>query len=290
MSRVAAVVILYKPNVAEVEANLRCIDDQVEHIYIVDNSGHSYSFLADGLEATYIGLVENMGVAAAQNVGLKAAISNDFEQCLILDQDSSLPTGYVAKASRWLTESKGSHNKLAAVGPTVRCAYSNTLLVPRSQQIISACGELISVKQIIASGMLIDLYSLGIVGFKDERLFIDGVDHEWCWRALSMNYHVAFISDLKMTHRLGEARRSFLGMTYRVGTPVRLYYQFRNGFLLLRRSYVPVYWKLRFLVSLPIKMLLNCAFEAPRLTRAKYMLMGLRDGVLGISGKLREGQ
>ncbi|HFP9739483.1 TPA: glycosyltransferase family 2 protein, partial [Escherichia coli] len=69
-------------------------------------------------------------------------------------------------------------------------------------------------KQIIASGKLINLEVLDQVGFMEDDLFIDGVDHEWCWRAGRLGYKIAIIENAIMKHRLGDARGNFLGFTY----------------------------------------------------------------------------
>lgn len=87
-----------------------------------------------------------------------------------------------------------------------------------------------------------------------------------------------------MVHRLGDSRAKFAGITYKVGSPIRLYYQFRNILLLSRRSYVPFYWKLRCTCLLPVRFFLNGLMQSNRRHRVKYMLKGLADGVLGRSG------
>ena len=58
--------------------------------------------------------------------------------------------------------------------------------------------------------------------------------------------------------------------------------------LLVRRDYVPTYWKYSMLVKVVFKLFvypftLNKGFE-----RFKYIVRGIKDGILGKSGKINE--
>lgn len=55
-------------------------------------------------------------------------------------------------------------------------------------------------------------------------IFIDGVDHEWCWRAKAKNQMIAIAEKVEMVHQLADKRSMFAGLTYIVDSSVRLYY------------------------------------------------------------------
>jgi rhamnosyltransferase len=156
------------------------------------------------------------------------------------------------------------------------------------QREVSVYENLVCVTQIISSGMMIDLSKLELIGFKDERLFIDGVDHEWCWRAKTQNLLVAIANNVEMVHKLGDGRSKFAGITYKVGSPIRLYYQFRNILILTRRGYVPTYWKTRNVLVLPIRFFANSLLQSNKRERIKFMLCGLLDGLLKRDGSFHE--
>lgn len=82
-----------------------------------------------------------------------------------------------------------------------------------------------------------------------------------------------------MHHQLGDARGKFLGVTYKIGAPIRLYYRFRNILLLSRKSYVPVYWKIRNLVSITICLVIFTIKGPERHKRIGYMLKGIYAGI-----------
>jgi hypothetical protein len=56
-----------------------------------------------------------------------------------------------------------------------------------------------------------------------------------------------------MFHRLGEAERRFMGLTFHVPAPYRHYFQVRDTLRLAFRPYVPRYAKLRLIGILPLK-------------------------------------
>jgi rhamnosyltransferase len=230
----------------------------------------------------------NIGIAAAHNIGLRDLSSSGCEYALLLDQDSQINNDFVFRMSSLLVASTVEKRPLVAIGPRIICSFSEKTVKPRVQREIAVYDDLVCVTQIISSGMMIDLSKIDLVGFKDETLFIDGVDHEWCWRAKTHDYMVAIADKIEMVHRLGDARSKFAGVTYKVGSPIRLYYQFRNILLLSRRGYVPNYWKARNLLVLPIRFFANSFLQTQRRKRLIYMLCGMWDGLTNKNGSYSE--
>ena len=177
---------------------------------------------------------------------------------------------------------------VAAVGARPYCVFEQKEAKPSVQKNLGRIAHMTFVPQIIASSMMIPIDVWDDVGPMEESLFIDGVDHEWCWRAGAKGYSIAICESAVLPHRLGTKRGVLFGLNYKVAQPVRLYYQFRNILLLARRGYVPTYWKLRHLAAIPVRFLLMILFEPPRVARLRYMLRGVVDGLTGHVGKYRE--
>lgn len=281
---IGAAVVLYKPDMAQTERLLRSVSQQVDVVTIIDNSPSATAIDLDMDNIHYHHFSNNIGVAAAHNVGLRDLITSGCEFAMLLDQDSEINEEFAFRLSSLLVASRQQNRPLVAVGPRIICSFSEKTVKPRVQREVARYDELVCVTQIISSGMMIDLSKVERIGLKDESLFIDGVDHEWCWRAREQNLMVAIADKVEMVHRLGDARSKFAGVTYKVGSPVRLYYQFRNIFLLLRRGYVPNYWKLRNVCVLPIRFFANSLLQERRLERVKFMLCGIWDGLWGATG------
>ncbi len=281
---IGAVLVVYKPDLALTERLLTRLYGQTEEVVIVDNSPTPHDFTKVIKHYHYIHLADNSGIAHAHNAGLLYLLKAGCEYAILLDQDSLIPSDMVFNLSSLLKASNKIKQNVVAIGPRIRCSFSDKKVNPKVQKEVFEYDDLVGVTQIIASGMMIDLSALDQIGLKDESLFIDGVDHEWCWRARSMGFDIAKAKNVEMVHRLGDSRSKFIGVTYKVGAPIRLYYQFRNILLLSRRPYVPTYWKVRCLFFMPIRLFLNSVMQKNRLKRLGFMLQGIVDGVLGRKG------
>ena len=281
---IGAAVILYKPDLDVTYRLIESILGQVDVLCIIDNSPLPTVLNIPKTKLHYHHFPKNIGIAAAHNIGLTDLRAAGCIFGMLLDQDSEIDDDLAFRLSSLLVASKVKNRPLVAIGPRIICSFSEKTVKPRIQREISVYENLVCVSQIISSGMMIDLSKLELIGFKDERLFIDGVDHEWCWRAKTQNLLVAIANNVEMVHKLGDGRSKFAGITYKVGSPVRLYYQFRNILVLARRGYVPRYWKTRNILVLPIRFFANALLQNNKRERIKYMLCGLWDGLLKRDG------
>lgn len=281
---IGAAVILYKPDSDITYRLIESVLEQVDVLCIIDNSPLPTVLNIPKSRLHYHHFPKNIGIAAAHNIGLTDLHAAGCIFGMLLDQDSIIDDDFAFRLSSLLVASKVENRPVVAIGPRIICSFSEKTVKPRIQREISVYENLVCVTQIISSGMMIDLSKLNQIGFKDERLFIDGVDHEWCWRAKTQNLLVAIANNVEMVHKLGDGRSKFAGITYKVGSPVRLYYQFRNILILARRGYVPNYWKTRNILVLPIRFFANSLLQNNKRERIKYMLCGLWDGLLKKEG------
>lgn len=274
----AAIIILFHPEHDIVKYNVTQLLQSDWQVILIDNSPQSHQAWFNN-EIQYIHLSANEGIAAAQNIGLKIARENANDFAMLLDQDSQLTTEFIANTRRRALEAFQHFPDLAAYGPTIVSEFDHKAVKPAIQRHKEVADDFLKARQIIASGMTIPLKVLDDVGFMDEALFIDGVDHEWCWRASVKGYAVYIDSENHLLHRQGEARVKVLGISFKVGHPIRLYYQYRNILLLMRRSYVPLYWKVRNLIAIPLRWIINRWFLDEGQKRGRYIRVGLRDGI-----------
>lgn len=289
-NKVAVVIVTYHPELSMVSANITSIlsDDRVGMIYVIDNTPARVDFSLLAQDRVYIHcFYENKGIAAAQNYGINMAMSNHADYVALFDQDSELTIGVLPGLLAGMHKARTLGLKLACIGPRPFNPCSGMKLSPKGEMKYS--DDISLCDQIIASGQLINVCALNDVGLMDETLFIDGVDHEWCWRAKSKGYLSAIAEDVVMNHALGEEPGNFFGIRYYVGSPVRLYYQFRNAILLSRRHYVPLRWKVRDFVTIFTRFAIFAWGRDDSKSRRSYMVRGIFDGVRGISGPIRKG-
>lgn len=279
------VIILYNPDARHVCELVKAFRAPNWHMVLVDNSAVPDERFSSA-DTTYIHCETNVGIAKAQNLGLKTLFDKDIEYAFLLDQDSLFSPVIADELLKQFITLEKKH-PIAAIGPSIYCQFSDCIDQGVLQKGKKVSDNLKEVKQIIASGMLLSKHAFERVGEKESALFIDGVDHEWCWRARSKGMVIYQSLSACMPHRQGDDRVKVCGITFKQGAPIRLYYQFRNVLILARRRYVPLYWKLRHLCAIPLRYAVNRFCFQQGSQRGQYMRAGLKDGVMCRFGSIQ---
>lgn len=281
MSKVHAVIVTYQPDIQIVFNNVKNLiaGRKLDAIHIIDNTPNGSDLERLKMSDVYIyTLGENKGIATAQNVGIQAALRADADYIILFDQDSDLDINLVAKLLAAMEKAKFQGINIACIGPRPLDIFSGKKYRPAIQKEQQICSEITLCSQIIASGKLIDASVLKEVGLMEDALFIDGVDHEWCWRAQKYGYVVGIAENAVMEHTLGDARGKFMGISYKIGSAIRMYYQFRNILILSRRGYVPLYWKFRNIAGMFFRFYVFGFTRKDSSVRRGYMVKGIIDG------------
>ncbi|CFR04480.1 glycosyltransferase family 2 protein [Yersinia kristensenii] len=283
--KVCAIVVGFYPEEIALSRMFDELSGVVGKIYFIDNtpSEEIYTSFRSGTNIDIIYLRNNYGIAYAQNVGIKKAIKEKFSYALLLDQDSTIHSGLVINLICSLDELSKKYCDIACIGPRIFDQLEEVVERSNDEEIFDT-GYSLS-KQIIASGTLLNLSNIEHIGMMDEDLFIDAVDHEWCWRAIAKGYKVVIDDNVKMTHMIGISRHGIGRWQYIICAPVRHYYQFRNTIILIQREYVPIKWKIKKVSEIFISPLLFLFFGPDRLVRLKYMTKGIIAGIFKRMGR-----
>lgn len=295
--KICAIIVSFFPEVAALRKLHAATLPQVDALVIVDNGTTDAAF--DGFcaqiendQTVILKEPRNMGLAAALNRGIAWAKERDFSQVLLLDQDSEPAPDMVGTLQR-ASASSIAGRRIAAVGPRFhdpredRYAPFVRIGFPVNRKIYhSESDDRVACDFLISSGSLISLDALSDIGTMDERLFIDNVDLEWSFRALARGYALVGVCTATMHHRLGRRhlRLPFGLGSIKVHDPIRLYYIMRNRLLLYRLAHTPTRWTAQDIPRAVVKFLQFSLLIPPRLVNARFMLAGLRDGLLGRSG------
>jgi len=285
----AIIVVTYNPNIDDLRININTYINQSEFLVIVDNSDNfeKQKSIVESFNnyknIHTISLKCNYGIAYAQNLGIKYAVDNGCEFFIEMDQDSQLPLDYVKNIYNSYVSLTNQGYKIAGIGPIAFNKNDNSLYHSRNTK-----SDLIEVEKTLSSGLFTTLEALKDVGFKDETLFIDLVDWEWCWRARSMGYRIFVNKDLRIPHLLGEGHKNFLLFSIGIPSPIRHYYQYRNSIIVSKLKYVPLEWKIkRFFIHL-FKPIFYLLFFDRKLDRLRFIFYGIRDGFLNAKGKFNK--
>ncbi|MBP1475478.1 glycosyltransferase family 2 protein [Frateuria sp. MAH-13] len=292
---VCAVIVSYFPESATLRRLVESVTPQVGAVVLVDNSGSGHANdlpgLADGVHV--LAQSVNVGLAAAQNLGISWARGRGYAFVLLLDQDSTPDENMVEVLLDALARTR-SPEPVAAIGPRfhdpreARDAPFVRLGFPVSRKLwCHSASQVMPCDFLISSGSLIPIPALEAVGDMDAGLFIDNVDLEWCFRAKSKGYALLGVCGATMHHRLGDARRAMpLGLGHVVvHGPARLYYIMRNRLLLYRMKHTPLVWVAQDLPRILVKLFLFGVLIGPRWDNLRFMLRGLGDGLRGRRGR-----
>ena len=220
----AACVILYNPKKEDI-ANILTYVNKVKQVYVFDNTeGKSNENLFQNFEnVNYFWDNENKGIAIRLNEGCKKAIDDNLEYLLTMDQDSSFTEDNID----W---------------------YFNSILAFQVKETVAVYGLEYSIKDInsetpkfsevdhlITSASVLNLKLFDEIGGFDENLFIDGVDIEYCFSAISKGFKNIKFGRIFFNHTLGiRTKRGSVFTLYllkkyvAIHSSLRVYYMHRN--------------------------------------------------------------
>lgn len=284
MNQILCILVLYNPNKALLFSAIDSIIGQIDRLWISDNSPQAIltedTFRQYGEKVIYRQMAGNVGIAAAQNVGLQYAIDTGFEYIYYLDQDSISPSGIIEQLKSDLQMLESNGTVVAAIGPRPVNRQDNKEYRGSVNKGKYFAPGITRVSELMSSASLIRVENFRKAGLMESDLFIDAVDFEWCWRAKENFGGQCFISEkCRLSHQLGEGDKFFIVRKVRTPTPFRVYYQFRNYFWLLPRKYVPFYWKLSNGIKYFIKLFYYPIFLSPRSAYFKRIMSGINAGL-----------
>ena len=277
---VAAIIVLFHPNQLLLRRLLDSVESQVAHIIIVDNTP---KFSLQDLKCipescSYYSLGENLGIAEAQNFGIKKALLLDASHILLLDQDSFLPKDMVPSLLRAESDLLKRSQKVGAIGPAFVDEKTGALakLVRHKgfsvERFRPKLNEINEVDYIIASGSLIRLDVIARVGFMWSELFIDWVDVEWCLRAKKKGFRIFVDGSTIMHHSIGDEMTNFGGRDINLHSDFRNYFIVRNSAYLSAHSDLPINWRLIQFFKVPAYILFYSWHSRLRLYSLRLLL------------------
>ncbi len=299
--KVIAAVVTFKPDYDALKKLISATKEQVDEIIIVDNTPQQ-SFELDlnkDVKLKIVHLIDNLGIAYAQNIAIEYAIKQKFDYILFLDQDS-VPTPHMVNALlKCFCELCATGNKVAITAPVTidaRTKIESPFLVLKNgypvREVKKDTNEASHVTEacfLISSGSLVSLEAIQAIGGNRSGYFIDHVDTEWCMRALCAGYKLYGVNDARLIHAIGDHAQTIPFMKNRQVShhaPYRDYYMFRNTVFCIKNisGLYPI--KLFLLLRLLYFCLFFIIFAPNRLLRIRMLLLGLFHGLTGIDGKL----
>jgi rhamnosyltransferase len=297
IAMIAAILVVYYPDVSLLGAVLRAVIGQVNQVFVVDNTPEPSIECASLLEGhkdriLCIQLNENKGIAAAQNIAIGVSLGSGYSHVLLLDQDSVLPDGLIKKLLKAEGDLIRSGANVGAVGPlfidtkTGNTSYAIRYGWFRAKKFYIPAWEREPVEAdwLISSGSLIRASVFKEVGLMRDELFIDWVDAEWGLRARNKGFKSFIVPDVVMEHSIGDASEKFLDYTFTLHSISRNYYIVRNSTYLLSPKRMGWKWMTAMALRIPKHIAVHSWYSPNRWRSFSVMVLAALDGFRGRLG------
>lgn len=290
MNKIYSLITTYQPDIESLRALVENLSKQTDLIVICNNSDFDISL--EELNIDYpvhvINFGENLGIAEAQTRGMEWAFSNGADFVLQMDQDSTPHEDMVQQLLQCYQEMSAEGHNPGLVGVQDYDKVTGDVNKARVKKGKPINDSYFDVDSTLSSGSLIPRKAWETVGGMKDDLFIDAVDHEYCWRLRYAGFKVIRNKNALLAHRLGDGRFKIMNLvSVGMPSPFRHYYATRNIFLLLKEKHVPFFWKLSSLIKLCGKVVFYPIFLPHGKTRLGYFLKGIKHGLTAKSGILK---
>lgn len=286
---IVAVIVTYNPNIDCLRVLLDNLNNSCVSIIIVDNYSTNEAFKNTAFKSNVelLSLSKNQGIAFAQNVGIEKAIKIDADYILFFDQDSNVSNHFVDDLMSDYRKIYATHDKIAAIGPRFidenKGFYFPALRFNKHGLIDKISVENIStpieVSFLISSGTLISVEALKDIGLMKEEFFIDFVDTEWCFRAISMGYKIYMSEQAVMKHSIGDDTLKIYNFNIPVHSGFRRYYRVRNLFFMWKMPYIPKILVAKLMVTNFLIQVLLFLLKDKKWDYIKFYVKAIKDGL-----------
>ena len=249
-SKVAAVVVVFGPD-DRFRKLLLSLVEQANKVWVIDNQpNYAFDKYLKGQKPCHrnnITLIENkknVGLAAAQNQGIKLALEDGVDWVLLLDQDSILDKDFVKNMLKAGHKYKNKKNigfltprhEFDDGSPSVPTYSKGLFLRPKRYHM-----DLDEIDDTIlfgmASGSFIPRHTLEEVGLMREEFWIDYIDYEFSFRVRERGYRIIGVGGARLNHRLGVTNQlKILGkvFSFQVHPAFRRYTIYRNRIAVIK--------------------------------------------------------
>lgn len=288
----AILIITYNPDKVLINT-VETLVNQYKKVIIVDNGSASKGLsLLESLKTqfppsslTIVYNKENLGISRALNQGFKLAENEDFHWVLTFDQDSKPSSDYLTKGNEVLLSFSEPKN-VAMITPTL---YEEQLqmVIPFSHKPKNKCSR---ARLAITSGAITRVASFFEVNGYNEKLFIDYVDFDFCFRLRHSGFTLLESTELILNHQLGQTKRHDFFFTNFITThhnEIRRYYITRNRLYMYRKYFfLETDWVIEDAINFIKDFFKIVIAENQKIAKIKNMLLGIKDFATNKYGKI----
>jgi rhamnosyltransferase len=287
---ICGIVVLYRPQTQMINHIINLLES-VDHIVVVINGSANLDLncIQNNKDITTLYNKDNIGLAAGLNQGIDYALKKkQADYVLLLDQDSKVSSDMPRMLMEHLRRAEKLGMAPACIGPVL---IDERMPSAKVANLLYSDSGLIEVAAIATSGTLISRTSYMAIGPMLEKLFIDSIDYEWCFRAKSQGYRIFIAQNQRMLHNMGDKGINILGKFKPIHqSPIRHYYIIRNSLFMLKLSYVPIGWKFFEFFKNIRRVIFYIIVSSDRIATIKYTYYAINHFMYNIMGKAEFGE
>lgn len=277
--KTVAGIVTFNPDIKRLKENLDNVFNQVEKVIIIDNASENINEIKE-LKSSYLALEivqnrKNDGIASALNQIGDFAKNNGYGFFLTLDQDSVPNNELIIELKRCFTD-----ESVGMACPYIN-RYDDYLFEDKIREAHSC----------ITSGCLVSTKAWDSVGGFWEYLFIDEVDHEFCYHLRANGFRILQTSRTWINHIIGEpSEKRVLGHAFHPTnhSAFRRYYITRNC-VLMKLLYPKEIEPFPHRYTMLLRIFVSTLFcEEDKLKKIRAMTRGVKDALLWykLNGKI----
>ncbi len=272
---ICGVTVLYKPS-KEVFENIESYIYDLDKLYLIDNSEKKdekleNKFINFSSKIEYIKMNGNEGIAKALNVAKNKAIEENYEWLLTMDQDSKFEKN---DFSKMLSLVKINFSKETIIFSPFHKTVNKS---PLNKKVVEKT-------RVMTSGNLLNLKLVREIGDFDNNLFIDEVDHDFCYRINRSGYKIKVFNEIILKHNLGNIK-NYLFFSVTNHNYIRRYYITRNRLYMISKYPALKIEYMKLILKDGIKILL---IEKDKIKKFKMIYLGIKDFKNNVTGKINQ--
>lgn len=268
--KISAGIVLYEPELKRLLENVTAIIRQVDTVIIVDNASSNIKEVKEVLSRfsniLFLENAQNEGIAVALNQILDISMQIGMDWTLTLDQDSVVCENFIDVSRNYF-----DLENVAIITPNIldRNDFNQELLDTNENRYVDEC---------ITSGSLMNLKFYNSVGKFDEKMFIDYVDFEYCYRVIKAGFKIFKNTNAILLHQLGNGEvkhifsKKFIVANHNCS---RYYYMGKNCIYIMRKH--NTYRRMLYVIFRESFLLL--AYEKRKLKKFEKMCSGMWAGL-----------
>lgn len=295
-SRIFSVIVAFNPDENQLATTIARIVSQGAEVVVVNNgetlSSDNYMIINEA---------ENVGIAKAQNDGIRYAVEHGADFVTIFDQDSSVPDSFFEVMLEsykrlnnvgFLVPRVFDTNKKQNVEPKVykRTGKKVQINQPSITEIEKLKGQKFRLAAVpIASGSFIPVSSFATAGYMNESLFIDSVDTEFAIRILLSGLDIFQLNELVLPHEIGRREKIQISKTIHFWTtnhsPMRRFMMTRNIIVINKMYHNRVIGLQKIMWRTLISTFIYIVFETDKKNKLLAYFKGIKAGLIDFKWK-----